>query len=147
MLALATIALSVEVEEDVDKVQLEEGEEFIVSCNAGAKYQYCNFKSPSGQFCNFERKEISDTMIQQFCDGLENRVIFVGSYEDHECALLVGGAEREDGGHWTCEVGSGGKESGWALTGDINIDVILHRTTLTTSHHWKRINYKERFPS
>ena len=135
--SLAALAHAVKVEDtaqydDGVAVKLEQGEEFIVSCSAGAPYQYCKFKSPTGQICNFEWENIRAGKIKQLCVGLEKRVIFVGSYEDHECALLIKGAEEEDGGQWTCEVGSSSSNSQerqprWSQIGELQIHVIPYR--------------------
>ena len=130
--ALAGLAHAVRVEDvvqaDSDLVQLELGEEFIVSCNAGAPYQYCKFVSPSGQYCNFYWGGVGLSKSKQFCVGLKEKVIFVGSQEDYECALLIRGAEIEDNGQWTCEVGSPPGRSGerqlrWSQTGELNINI------------------------
>ena len=62
-------------------------------------------------------------------------MIFVGSYEDHECALLIKGAEEKDGGQWTCEIGSSSSNSQerqprWSQIGELNIHVIPNRLSV-----------------
>ena len=95
------------------------------------------FRSPQGQICDFEWKRGVWNLTQISCEGLEERVSFVGSYDDYECAVLVEDADEADNGFWSCEVESyvlgGGRGSGWTLNGDISINVILPTTTSTTT--------------
>jgi len=111
--------------DDDDSVSLHQGEEFLVSCSAGASYQYCKFNSPTGEFCNF----YFDGSPKQFCGKLKQRASFVGSSKTHECALLVRGAEADDDGLWTCEVGSSysslvAGQSGWSQIGELLIRIV-----------------------
>merc|ERR1712013_579434 len=135
--AFASLGHAVRMEDvaqlDSQVVQLELKEEFIVSCSASAPYQYCKFASPLGQYCNFYWGGVGLNKSKQFCVGLKDRVTFVGSQEDYECALLIGGAESGDSGQWTCEVGSppGRRRQGrprWSQTGEIHIRVNIPRT-------------------
>ena len=135
--ALAGLGHAVRVEDggqlDDQLVQLELKEEFIVSCSASAPYQYCKFASPLGQYCNFYWGGVGLSRSKQFCVGLKDRVTFVGSQEDYECALLIRGAESGDSGQWTCEVGSPPgrrrqRRPRWSQTGELHIRVIIPGT-------------------
>jgi len=128
ILLLLSVAASKTTENE--KVKLEHGEEFIVSCAASMDYHYCKFRSPSGDNCDFYKDRNSGRILEEFCEDLKDRTVFSGSLKDFECALLVKGALKQDEGKWSCEIGTRRSSTErnsltlpWALEGNINIEI------------------------
>eukprot|EP00092_Neocalanus_flemingeri_P002792 GFUD01002989.1.p1 GENE.GFUD01002989.1~~GFUD01002989.1.p1 ORF type:complete len:276 (+),score=56.75 GFUD01002989.1:83-910(+) len=135
--ATASTTNSFNLEISDDQFSVKKGEQFFLSCQADSAYEFCKFRSPTGQFCDFEWKRNIWNVTRAECAGLEDRVTFAGSYDDHECALLVDGAEESDQGLWSCEVESyvlgGGRGSGWLRIGEFNVNILIPTTTTTTT--------------
>jgi len=129
VLLCISIINSLDFVSEKERVKLEEGEEFIVSCSARSEYHYCKFTSPVGEKCDFFKNSANGRIMEQFCDDLKDRTVFSGSLKDHECALLIDGAMKKDEGLWSCEIGTIEVRRGqrsvspWTLVGDINIEV------------------------
>ena len=134
-LASATNSFNLEISDDDFTVKT--GDQFFISCQADSAYEFCKFRSPTGQFCDYEWKRNVWNVTQTDCEGLEDRVTFAGSYEDHECALMVYGAIESDRGLWSCEVESyvlgGGRGSGSMRIGEFNVNVLVPTTTTTST--------------
>ena len=132
-MVIQTNSFNLQISEDF--ITVSHGQQFLLSCQADSSYEFCKFRSPGGQFCDFEWKRSVWNVTQADCAGLEDRVTFAGSYEDHECALIVDGAAESDQGLWTCEVESyvlgGGRGSGSLRIGEFN--VVIPATTITTT--------------
>ena len=77
-----------ELKKGID-ISVKQGDSFVLSCTTDAYYEFCMFRSPQGQICDFEWKRGVWNLTQISCEGLEERVSFVGSYDDYECAVLV----------------------------------------------------------
>ena len=120
-----------------DDASVEEGDSFVLSCTSDSYYEFCLFRSPAGGLCDYEWRREVWNITQLSCPGLEDRLTFIGSYSDYECSVLVKDAQIGDAGLWTCELESyvlgGGRGSGWVLSEDIMVDVILSTTTTTTT--------------
>ena len=118
-------------------VRVAPGATVTLFCAVDDDYEWCKFYHPSGQFCDFEWKRSIWNVTQTECAGMEDRVSFAGSYEDHECALLVNSAEESDRGLWSCEVESyvlgGGRGSGYLRIGEFNVNILVPTTTTTTT--------------
>merc|ERR1711915_1107300 len=104
---------------------------------ANSYYEFCLFQSPFGQLCNYEWKRGVWNLTQMSCNGLEERVRFVGSYDEYECAIQISEAMEDDIGSWTCELESYvlgvGRGSGKIRRGEISVTVNLPTTTTTTT--------------
>merc|ERR1711915_634910 len=104
---------------------------------ANSHYEFCLFQSPFGQLCDYEWKRGVWNLTQMSCDGLEERVRFVGSYDEYECAIQISDAMEDHIGSWTCELESyvlgGGRGSGKIRREKINVTVNLPTTTTTTT--------------
>jgi len=134
-MVMQTNSFNLQISEDF--ITVNHSHQFLLSCQADSSYEFCTFRSPGGQFCDFEWKRSVWNVTQAGCDGLEDRVTFAGSYEDHECALIVHGATESDQGLWTCEVESyvlgGGRGSGSLRIGEFNVVIPTTTTTTTTT--------------
>ena len=54
---------------------------------AESEYEYCKFRSPAGESCQFYRSR-TGRIFEEFCKELTNRTLFSGALEHFECALL-----------------------------------------------------------
>jgi hypothetical protein len=79
-------------------ISVKQGDRFLLSCTTDAYYEFCMFRSPQGQVCDREWKRGVWNLTQISCEGLEERLSFVGSYDDYECAVLVEDADEADNG-------------------------------------------------
>ena len=113
------------------------GDSFLLSCNTDAYYEFCLFKSPNGQMCDYEWKRGVWNLTQVYCPSLEDRVTFVGTYDNFECSIMVNDANIEDDGVWSCEVESyvlgGGRGSGWIVQGNLSVKIESPTTTTIPS--------------
>merc|ERR1711872_738576 len=137
-----TDSFNLQISEDF--ISVNQGGQFLLSCQADSSYEFCTFRSPSGQFCDFEWKRSIWNISQADCEGLEERVIFAGSYNDHQCALLVQGAAESDQGLWSCEVESyvlgGGRGSGSLRIGEFNVEFPITTTTTTVNRSPRKLD-------
>ena len=82
---------------------VEIGSTVRLSCQTDGHYEYCIWKHKS-RTCNFEWKYISGTVEQTMCNEIGNRTTFIGSYDDHECAMELNNIQFLDAGEWSCEM-------------------------------------------
>ena len=64
---------------------IEEGENVILKCVASNWYEFCSWKHDDN-ICKFEWKRSFGDVKKQNCDPyLNDRIRFVGNYNNHEC--------------------------------------------------------------
>ena len=67
-----------------NNMSVKQGDSFVLSCITDTYYEFCMFRSPQGQVCDFEWKRGVWNLTQILCEGLKEKVTFVGSYDDYE---------------------------------------------------------------
>merc|ERR1711963_123333 len=124
------------VEISSDQLTVIEGDQFYLGCQASSSYEFCRVTSPDGRFCDFEWKRSEWNITLGKCSDLEDRVEFVGNYEEHQCAVNIKDAVNEDQGVWTCALESyvlgGSRGSGYLRIGEFEVGVEIPTTTTTS---------------
>ena len=113
------------------------GNSFTLTCTSSHDWEYCRFKSPLGDSCDFEWKYKKGNVSRTSCAGLEDRAVFSGDYGKKECGLRVMMAREEDTGQWECELEKYvlglSRGAGTIRIGEFEVDVRPETTTTTTT--------------
>merc|ERR1712154_422815 len=64
-------------------LSLTAGESFTLTCTADHYWEYCKFRSPGGESCDFEWKYNKGNVSRTSCAGLEDRAFFSGDFSSH----------------------------------------------------------------
>jgi hypothetical protein len=84
---------------------IEVGNTVRLSCKSDGHYEYCVWRYRN-RVCNFEWKKSHGAVKKQTCTELDNRAIFRGDYNGHECAIDLTNVQLSDNGEWSCEMES-----------------------------------------
>ena len=69
------------------------------------RYEWCKFRHvPSGRVCDFEWNEAAYNITVLNCEDFAGRFVFLGKYNDYNCAVRIENARGEDAGQWVAEV-------------------------------------------
>jgi len=81
------------------------GDNVTLQCKTSGHWEYCYWKHGSWK-CNLEWKYKHDGVRMQECAGLKDRAKYVGTYDEHECDLMLTGVDAADEGLWECTIES-----------------------------------------
>ena len=82
------------------------GETVTFKCVTSDWYEYCTWKH-NNEFCKFEWKRSYDKVRKQKCDTKWNeRIEFLGNYNENECSIELSNLTLSDAGEWTCDLES-----------------------------------------
>lgn len=115
---------------------VKEGESVVLSCTVDTYYEWCKFEH-AGKKCDYEwrKKEWNITLLD--CSDFNDKIRYVGDYNNYNCAIELKNVTPEDAGEWTCEMESyhAGRYRGYGYqkTGSMMIDVEVKTTTTTTT--------------
>merc|ERR1712150_171666 len=113
---------------------IEVGSTVRLSCKSDSHYEYCVWRHRN-RVCNFEWKKSHGAVKKQTCTELDNRAIFKGDYNSHECAIDLTNVQLSDNGEWNCEMESyvWGIVRGYTHKKSLNLRVIKEITTPATT--------------
>ena len=61
------------------------------------RYEWCKFRHvPSGRVCDFEWNEAAYNITVLNCEDFAGRFVFLGKYNDYNCAVRIENARGED---------------------------------------------------
>ena len=82
------------------------GETVKLKCVTSDWYEYCTWKH-NNDFCKFEWKRSYGKVRKQKCDTNWNeRIEFLGNYNENECSIELSNLTLSDAGEWTCDLES-----------------------------------------
>ena len=107
LLFFASTLMAFEIKESYIKPMeaIEVGSTVRLSCKSDSHYEYCVWRHRN-RVCNFEWKKSHGAVKKQTCTELDNRAIFKGDYNSHECAIDLTNVQLSDNGEWSCEMES-----------------------------------------
>ena len=113
---------------------IEVGSTVRLSCKSDDHYEYCVWRHRN-RVCNFEWKKAHGSVKKQICTELDNRAIFRGDYNSHECAIDLTNVQLSDNGEWSCEMESyvWGIVRGYTHKKSLNLRVVKEITTPATT--------------
>ena len=113
---------------------IEVGSTVRLSCKSDGHYEYCVWRHRN-RVCNFEWKKSHGAVKKQTCTELDNRAIFKGDYDSHECAIDLTNVQLSDNGEWSCEMESyvWGIVRGYTHKKSLNLRVVKEITTQATT--------------
>ena len=101
------------------------GESVKFSCVTSDWYEFCSWKHDD-QICQFEWKRSYGEVKKQNCDTyLNDRIEFIGNYNEFDCSIELSNLTLSDAGKWTCDLESyvWGPISGSTDTAEFNLMV------------------------
>ena len=133
------------------KLRVKEGQDITLSCTANNYYEWCTFIHPVKLPLKYKQKSEDMYQIKKCdfvwtnqaknittlnCSDYHNRAIYVGDYENYNCAIKLMSVIEEDTGNWTCvlEEWTDGYYRGYGkrITGHMDV-VILPKNPIRTS--------------
>ena len=88
------------------QLEFNTGETVTLKCVASDWYEFCSWKHDN-QVCKFEWKRSYGEVRKQSCDiALNERIKFLGDYNEHECSIELSNLTLSDAGEWTCDLES-----------------------------------------
>ena len=115
------------------------GDTVELKCVTSDWYEFCSWKH-NNQVCKFEWKRSYGDVRKQSCDlNLNDRIKFVGNYNDYDCSIELSNLSLSDAGEWTCDLESyvWGPISGKTDTAEfylmIDSDLDYNETLIDTS--------------
>ena len=79
------------------------GDNVTLKCKTSGHWEYCYWKHGNWK-CNLEWKYKHGDVRMQECAGLKDRTKYVGTYNEHECDLMLTGVDAADEGVWECTI-------------------------------------------
>ena len=136
LLFFASTLMAFEIKESYIKPMeaIEVGSTVRLSCKSDSHYEYCVWRHRN-RVCNFEWKKSHGAVKKQTCTELDNRAIFKGDYNSHECAIDLTNVQLSDNGEWSCEMESyvWGIVRGYTHKKSLNLRVVKEITTSATT--------------
>ena len=136
LLFFASTLMAFEIKESYIKPMeaIEVGSTVRLSCKSDGHYEYCVWRHRN-RVCNFEWKKAHGAVKKQICSELDNRAIFRGDYNSHECAIDLTNVQLSDNGEWSCEMESyvWGIVRGYTHKKSLNLRVVKEITTPATT--------------
>ena len=136
LLFVASTLMAFEIKESYIKPMeaIEVGNTVRLSCKSDGHYEYCVWRHRN-RVCNFEWKKAHGAVKKQICTELDNRAIFRGDYNSHECAIDLTNVQLSDNGEWSCEMESyvWGIVRGYTHKKSLNLRVVKEITTPATT--------------
>ena len=136
LLFFASTLMAFEIKESYIKPMeaIEVGSTVRLSCKSDSHYEYCVWRHRN-RVCNFEWKKSHGAVKKQTCTELDNRAIFKGDYNSHECAIDLTNVQLSDNGEWSCEMESyvWGIVRGYTHKKSLNLRVVKEITTPATT--------------
>ena len=82
------------------------GDTVKLKCVTSDWYEFCSWKH-NNQVCKFEWKRSYGDVRKQSCDSNWNdRIKFVGNYNEYDCSIELSNLSLSDAGEWTCNLES-----------------------------------------
>ena len=122
------------------KISVKEGEDFTLSCTANNYYEWCTFIHPVKlprkykqksdyeiKKCDFVWTNQANNITTLNCSDYQNRAIYVGNYDNYNCAIKLISVIPEDSGNWTCvlEEWTNGYYRGYGKQVTGHMDVVI----------------------
>ena len=96
------------------------GSTLILRSISTSPYDRCSWKHHENT-CHFDWNRHHNKLVNSRCGPYGDRMVFIGTYESHECKIEIKPIELSDSGIWTVEMRKG---TGETIKRDISIQVV-----------------------